>query len=175
MANHEEQPAGVAQAGYSVENLLGARLMTITPSQGVFISWVTDILVYIIVLNLFDEFFNDHIHFGSFWISILAAILFKILLVIVGKVEHRVHHSLKSGGHEIAALVGAYLVLFFGKLAIIRIINSLFEEVHMHGLLYEVAMILTMIIASIVIWKIFDALGKDYPDVGTLMSSRAGD
>lgn len=163
MTTHEPQSAEVASAGQSITNALGARLMLISPAQGWFVSWVTDILIYIIVLNLFDEFFPDHIHFGSFWISILAAVLFKILLVIVGKTEHRVHHALKSRGFEIASLVGAYLVLFFGKLGIIKLINSLFEEVHMHGLLYEVAMIITMIVASIVVWKIFDALGSDFP------------
>lgn len=144
-----------------LEDLLGARLVTITPQQATFISWISDILVYIVVLNLFSEFFPEHIHIGSFWVSILAAVLFKVLLVIVGKADHKVHHSLSERGLEIAAVVGAFLVLFFGKLAIIEIINRLFEEVEMHGLLYEASMIITMIIASMVLWKIFDELGRD--------------
>lgn len=170
MAGHGENTTELAQAGMSIQNMLGARIMLITPAQGWFVSWVTDILIYIVVLNLFDEFFGDHIHFGSFWISVLAAVLFKILLVIVGKVEHSVHHQFESRGMEILALVGAYLVLFVGKLAIITIINRLFEQVHMHGLIYEVAMILTMIIASIVVWKIFDALGRDTPGIPSTKS-----
>lgn len=144
-----------------VEQLTGARLLTITRAQGWFISWVTDILVYIVVINLFAEFFPDHIHIGSFWISILAAVLFKILLVIVGKAEHHVHHGLAERGLEVVAVIAAFLVLFFGKLTIIEIINRVFEEVEMHGLLYEASMIITMLIVGALVWKIFDWLGTD--------------
>lgn len=136
------------------------RVMTLSSAQGWFVSWVTDILVYIIVLNLFDEFFNDHIKIESFWISILTAVLFKLLLVLLGEIEHRVHHQLEEQSKAVV-ITGVFLVLFFGKLAIIEIINAVFDQVELHGILYEVAMILTMIIASGLIWRIFSMLGTD--------------
>lgn len=136
------------------------RITTITDAQAWFISWVTDVLVYIIVLNLFSEFVES-IHIGAFWISILTAILFKILLVILGKAEHSVHHHFEERGAETLALVGALLVIFFGKLAIIEFINWTFDEVEFHGLGAEIAMILTMIIVSGLVWTIFEKLGTD--------------
>jgi hypothetical protein len=136
------------------------RIMTLSDAQGWFISWVTDVLVYIIVINLFAEFFDDHIHIGSFWISILTALLMKSLLVLLGRIEHRVHHRVEERSHWFVVLA-LFLVIFFGKLAIIEIVNALFEEVELHGILYEVAMIITMIVASGALWKVFEALGTD--------------
>jgi hypothetical protein len=52
---------------------------TITSAQARYASWVADVLVYIVVLNLFVEFV-DAIVIESFWISILTAILLKLLL-----------------------------------------------------------------------------------------------
>jgi hypothetical protein len=45
--------------------------VTITRGQGIFISWTTDILIYITVLNLFVQY-NSKIVIDSFTISILA-------------------------------------------------------------------------------------------------------
>ena len=69
--------------------------VTITQKQQRYISWTTDVLVYIIVLNLFVEFV-DAIVIDSFWISILTAVLLKALLDVVIRLEHRVGTFLRQ-------------------------------------------------------------------------------
>lgn len=136
------------------------RLKTVSPAQALYTSWVSDILIYIVILNLFDEFTHG-IHIGSFWISILVAVLFKILLVVVGKVEHLVHHALKERGLDILAIVGAWVVILFGKLGIIELVNVLFDEVELHGILTEIAMIVLMILTCIASRWFYQSLGSD--------------
>ena len=50
-----------------------------TRAQQRFASWTADVLVYIVVLNLFVDFV-DTIVIDSFWISILTAVLLKLCL-----------------------------------------------------------------------------------------------
>lgn len=42
-------------------------------------SWTADVLIYVVILNLFDEF-SDAITIESLWISLLTAVVMKILL-----------------------------------------------------------------------------------------------
>ena len=67
----------------------GTMQVTITENQQRYMSWTSDVLVYIVVLNLFVEFV-DAIVIDSFWISILTAVLLKALLDVVIRLEHRV-------------------------------------------------------------------------------------
>jgi len=70
---------------------------TTTPTrrQMIFFSWTKDVLIYIIVLNLFVEY-NTKIVIDSFTISILTAILLKALLEIILRFEHRVADFFKA-------------------------------------------------------------------------------
>ena len=61
----------------------------------IFFSWTKDVLIYIIVLNLFVEY-NYKIVIDSFTISIFTAILLKILLEIILKFEHNVADFFKA-------------------------------------------------------------------------------
>lgn len=161
MSEHEEASSlPISFATRPTDVFGGTKLMAISPAQGRFISWVTDILIYIVALNLFSEAFPDHIHIGAFWISILTAVAFKVLLVLLMEVEHKIHHRIEERAKWFVVLV-LFLVVFFGKLAIIEVINKVFDEVEFHGMKYEVAMILTMILGSVVVWKIFESLAPE--------------
>ena len=63
--------------------------VTITRAQRRFASFMTDVLIYTVVLNLFVEFVDD-IVIDSFGISILTAVLLKVLLDLIAGIEHRV-------------------------------------------------------------------------------------
>ena len=147
-------------------------ITTLTNAQRWFLSWVTDILVYIVVLNLFNEFV-DAIQIGSFWESVLAATLMKALIVVVGEVEHRVRHFFTAGGYnKILMVLALWAVLFFGKLIILTLVDLAFENVSFHSLLEEILLIVTMIVASAVVWLVYDKLGSgievvQYGDSGT--------
>jgi hypothetical protein len=63
--------------------------ITITRTQQRFVSWTTDVLVYIVVLNLFVEF-ADSVVIDSFTISIFTAVVLKAMLDLILGFEHRV-------------------------------------------------------------------------------------
>ena len=64
-------------------------LQTISPAQARFLSWVSEVLVDIVVLNLFVEFVHT-IVIDSFAISILTAVLLKLMVDAVKGLEHAV-------------------------------------------------------------------------------------
>ena len=66
------------------------RTVTISKKQEVFFSWTSDVLIYTVVLNLFVEYL-DAVVIDSFTISILTAVLLKVLLDVVMGLEHHVH------------------------------------------------------------------------------------
>ena len=76
------------------------KTVTITTAQQRFASWTTDVLIYTIVLNLFVEHV-DTVVIDSFTISLLTAVLLKLLLDVLEGVEHRVSHSLRERGLQI--------------------------------------------------------------------------
>ena len=69
--------------------------VTITRRQEIYVSWAKDVLIYIIVLNLFVEY-NANIVIDSFTISIFTAIVLKILLEIILRFEHVVGDFFKA-------------------------------------------------------------------------------
>src|ERR1044072_3406008 len=62
---------------------------SMTPAQARFLSWVSEVLVDIVVLNLFVEFVHT-IVIDSFWISILTAVVLKLMVDAVKGLEHSV-------------------------------------------------------------------------------------
>jgi hypothetical protein len=66
-----------------------------SPAQARFLSWVSEVLVDIVVLNLFVEFVHT-IAIDSFSISILTAVLLKLMVDAVKGLEQSVSASLSS-------------------------------------------------------------------------------
>ena len=76
--------------------------ITVTHGQELFASWVTDVLVYILVLNLFVQYVPKVIT-ESFTVSIFTAVILKLLIDAIAGVEHRVRgwfnkREVRSGG-----------------------------------------------------------------------------
>ena len=89
-------------------------LQTITPAQARFISWVSEVLVDIVVLNLFVEFVHTVV-IDSFYISILTAVLLKLMVDAVKGLEQPVsaYFAAKSGGAWKTVRVVAVLLILF--------------------------------------------------------------
>ena len=107
-----------------------AGLITITRSQRRFASWMTDVLVYIVVLNLFVEH-HEAIFIESFSISILTAILLKLMLDAIGSVEKRVHSFFQQGEGPVFKALGyisLFAILFLGKLLILEVVDIVFGD-----------------------------------------------
>jgi hypothetical protein len=136
--------------------------VVLTKAQENWASWMIDLLIYTIVLNLFDEFVHG-VEIESFTISILTAFLLKVMLVLLGGVERRVHHYFAAKGTTAAKVVGAiaiFVVLFGGKLLILEVVNLVFgDKVELGHIVEVIALILSMMIARRIMNWIFGRLG----------------
>jgi len=139
---------------------------TMTRAQARFASWMTDVLVYIVVLNLFVEF-ADAIVIESFWISILTAILLKLLLDALVGVEHRVrgYFRARNGAvYKVLGFVSVFAILFLGKLLILEVVNVVFgDEVDLGNFIEIAALIVAMIVVRGAMQWIYERLGDSGP------------
>jgi hypothetical protein len=134
-----------------------------TRAQQRFASWTSDVLVYIVVLNLFVEFV-DAIVIDSFWISILTAVLLKLLLDAVIGVEHRVAAFFKASEGPVNTVLGwmsQFSILFLSKLLILEVVNFVFgDHVELGHFIEIVALIVAMIVARRVLQSVYERLGE---------------
>jgi len=109
--------------------------VTITQKQRLYVSWTSDVLVYIVVLNLFVEFV-DAIVIDSFWISILTAVLLKALLDVV-------------------------MILFTSKFIILEVVDIVFgDHVELGHFIHVLVLIIAMIVAKALMVKVYKNLGE---------------
>jgi hypothetical protein len=143
------------------------RTVTISRKQEIFFDWMSDVLVYTVVLNLFVEHV-DNVVIDSFTISIFTAVLLKILLDIVMRAEHAV--TAFWGGKEgtaaaIFGKVSLVVVLFFGKLLILWAVDIVFgDHVDLGHFIEVVALVLALMITRELVHRLFLALGNPAKD-----------
>ena len=140
--------------------------IVVTPAQQWFASWMTDVLIYIVVLNLFVEH-SSAVVIDSFSISILTAILLKLMLDALLGIEHRVSsYFAGKPGWVFRALgpLSVFSILFFSKFLILEVVNLVFGDHVALGHFVEVAaIVISMIIASRVLRTIYVRLGVRPP------------
>ena len=138
-------------------------VVTVTCSQGFFISWTKDVLIYIIVLNLFVEY-NSKIVIDSFTISIFTAILLKILLEIILKLEHKVADFFKAWPGTLSNVLGilvVWLILFGSKFLILEVVDLIFgEHVELGKFLDVIVLVIALMVAREVFQWIYLSLGE---------------
>ena len=136
--------------------------VTITRARYTYITWYVDILVYTVVLNLFEEYV-EAIWIESFTISLLTAILLKALLAIIAGFEHRVRHYFeqKEGtGWKVLGLVAIFSILFLSKFLILEIVDLVFgDRVELGHFIEVVVLIISMIVARALADWIYKRLG----------------
>lgn len=139
------------------------RTVTITRKQEVFFSWMSDVLVYTVVLNLFVEHV-DAIVIDSFTISIFTAALLKALLDFVMGFEHRVSHFFQQREgtiYRVLGIVSMFAILFFGKFFILEVVDIVFgDHVDLGHFVEIVVLILALMITRELVNRIFLWLGK---------------
>ena len=140
-----------------------AATITMTRNQQRFADWVTDVLVDIVVLNLFVEFV-DTVVIDSFWISILTAILMKLMLDTVIGLERRVsrYFAAKEGPiNRILRFVSVWAILFLSKFVILEAVNLVFGEHVELGHFVEILLIIVgMLGARAALGAIYRRLGE---------------
>jgi hypothetical protein len=143
------------------------RPVIITRKQEIYFDWMSDVLIYTVVLNLFVEHV-DNVVIDSFTISLLTAVLLKILLDIVMRAEHTVKGFWGDKEGTLASILGAVsliAILFFGKLMILWVVDIVFgDHVELGHFIEVVALVLALMITRELVHRLFLALGKPTED-----------
>ena len=133
--------------------------------QQLFIKLILAILVDLVVLGLFNEFW-EYVVIDSFSIALIAAFLLQVLLKLTLIFEHRVaaYFNKKTGTlPKVMRFISAWAVFFVSKLIILEAINYAFGE-HVlflgpfHGIIAFIIVVIAILVAEGVITKIYKSL-----------------
>jgi hypothetical protein len=140
--------------------------ITTTRAQQRFFSWTKDVLIYIVVLNLFVEYV-DAIVIDSFTISIFTAILLKALLDLILRLEHRIADFFQQRTDPVSKALGVvsmWLILFLSKFVILEVVDVVFgDHVELGGFITVLALVLVMMITREIVQRIYVYLGRSQP------------
>jgi hypothetical protein len=134
---------------------LPASAQALSNRQRLFIRYFTAILIDLVVLNLFVEYWK-YVVIDSFTVSLLCAIVLQILLKLTIAVEHRVaayFNARKGGFARFLRFFCAWLVLFGSKFVILEALDFVFGDTvsfggPFHGLVALIVVVVTMLIAE---------------------------
>ena len=136
-----------------------------TDRQRLFLLFFTGTLIDLVILGLFDEF-SANVHVDSFSIALLAAIVLQALLKLTIAVEHRVLALFKDktgAAWKGLKYFGAWLILFGSKFVILEALTLVFGdsvrfEGMWHGIIWLIAVAVTMVVVEEVIVRVFRKL-----------------
>ena len=132
--------------------------------QMFFIRYFTAILVDLTVLNLLDEYW-DKVVINSFSVSLLAALVLQIMLVLTFRLEHGVGSHFKKKGRKGMRIFSAWALLFGSKFVILWVLEMLFgDQIQFHGAYHGVITFIVVIVAmlameALVRWFVHKVLG----------------
>ena len=121
---------------------------------------VVDLFVYVVVLNLFVEYFPK-VLVESFSLSLLTAVLLKVVLEVVVLVEKRVkvrfRHATTGVGKAIAAVL-LWVVLIGSKFIVLEVINLAFgSRVDLGGFIPVALLIISLLLARAGVRRLLQA------------------
>jgi hypothetical protein len=142
----------------------GDELITVRRRQHDFGMAMFSILMNIVILNFFVEHV-DEVVIDSFSISVLTAILLTVMVALISRVEHRVHHFFfdeETGrGSKVLGWLVIWGILFGGKLLILEVVNWVFgDHVQLGHLLEVILLVLTMLVVQGLMDKLYEVLGR---------------
>lgn len=111
---------------------------------------VVDLFVYVVVLNLFVQYFPN-VLVETFSLSLLTAVLLKLVLEVVVVVEHRVHARFRQAKTSVGKVITAVLlwaVLIGSKFVVLEVVNLAFgSRVDLGGFVPVALLIITLLLA----------------------------
>lgn len=145
--------------------------------QLLFVGVVTNVLVNIVVLNLFVEYF-DKVIIDHFTISVFTAVLLTALMWLITRVEHRVRQFFfdehEGTGSRVIGLIAIWAILFGSKFLILKVVDMVFgDHVELGKLLEVILLVVAMLVANGVMQAIFARLGPAQLDGGSSHESGA--
>ena len=121
-----------------------------TDSQQRFIRYFTAVLIDLVVLNLFAEYWSL-VSIDTFTVSLLAAILLQVLLKLTLLLEHQVALLFKGKpglSAKIMRIFCAWLILFGSKFVILFALDMTFgHRLEFYGPLHGVPAFLAVVVA----------------------------
>ena len=138
--------------------------------QQVFLRYTYLVLIDLVVLNLFDQYW-DWAHIGPFSISLLAAILLQVLLQATIAIEHFLadHFKQQPGKWAVTARALSTVVIVIGsKFGILWAIKFAFDDSvsftgPKHGLVAFYVVVIAIVVTEQIFFKIYRSLGMDAP------------
>jgi hypothetical protein len=134
-------------------------------NQRVFLRYFTAILIDLVVLNVFAEYWH-HVTIHSFTISLCAAVLLQVLLKLTLAIERRVagyFNSKEGTSAKAMRFISAWAILFLSKFVILGAVNFAFGD-HIifsgpiHGVAAFIVVIVVMLVAEEAIVRFYNRL-----------------
>jgi hypothetical protein len=127
----------------------------------------SDVLVYIMVLNLFVEW-APAVVIESFTTSILTAVALKALLDLIIGFEHRVNAFFKERDQRVLGILATLAILFLSKFVILEAVDILFgDNVELGGFFMIAALIIALMAARAIVQALYQRLGHAEPAAET--------
>lgn len=134
-------------------------------NQQLFLRYFTAILIDLLVLNLFAEYW-DLVTIDSFTISLLAAVLLQVLLKLTLAVEHRIAQFFQGKPGAMTKFLRvfcAWLVLFGSKFVILYAIDFVFGDAVLfggpfHGVVVFIAVVVAILACEELIVRFYRSL-----------------
>ena len=136
--------------------------------QQLFLRYFTAVLIDLVVLNLFAEFW-DLVTIEPFTITLITAVILQILLQLTFSIEHKVadfFNSMSGATAKVMRIFSAWLILFSSKLIILWTLEiTLGDAVHFggpwHGVVAFVVVIITILVAEELIVRLYQSLADE--------------
>ncbi|MDJ0938706.1 MAG: hypothetical protein QNJ00_02950 [Woeseiaceae bacterium] len=138
----------------------------LSEGQRLFLLYFTAILIDLVVLNLFAEYWQ-HVTVDSFTVSMLAAALLQVLLKLTLAIEHRVADYFNARPGKTARVLRffcAWLILFASKFVILAALDIVFGgsvefDGPLHGIVALIAVLIVMVAAEEGVLRLYRSLG----------------
>lgn len=111
---------------------------------------LVDVFVYVVVLNLANQFIPSVLT-ESFLVSVLTAVLFKVILEIVLVLKKRVVSGIRGARSIIARVLGVallFVVLAGSKFVVLLVVDVLFGDAVSLGGFFAVTGLILVLMAS---------------------------
>jgi hypothetical protein len=134
-----------------------------TAAQRYYADFMTDVLVYTVVLNLFVEYV-DSIVIDSFTVSLLTAVVMKAMIDLIAELVARAKQYFTAQGGTVAKVLfglTAWAIMFGSKILILEVVQLIFEDdVDLGGFLNVMILTVAMMAARRMSTAVLTGLGR---------------
>ena len=142
-----------------IENIMKNEVVgSVSKRQQLFLKFTYFVFIDIVVLNLFNEFWEP-VFIEHFYISVLTAVVLQSFLQLTIMIEHHATKGFKAKKefkHKLLRILSTWAIVFVSKLIILDVISRLFGDQvqfggieHTHGLLVFIIVVMVIMATSL--------------------------